>query len=779
MNKYRTKAELQNEIEILNAKIKKLESERESSNSINNNDCSELQFEILNSFTSHIAVLNNTGEIIYVNDAWKQFAINNDYKGDNFGVNSNYLLSCNTKGCSAKTASEAFLEISDILSGKKDRCSLEYPCHSPNEARWFQLFASTYQKGNFSGVIVEHINITKRKLAQEKLKESELKNRVILETVQEGVIISDRLFNLTYVNRQITEIMGYSEGEVIGKSVLNFIDESYKTFILQKIENLRKGIPEKFELYIYNKFGEKVYILVAANILTDKDNKLTGYFAMITNITKFKLMEEEITKSRDYYLTLLENFPALILRVDAEGKCNYVNKTWIKFTGLCLDEEMQTNCTGGIHPEDYEKCSEFIRKSFAIRQPFEIEYRLKHNSGDYKWILNYGQPFYDVDGSFSGYINVCYDLTQRKQQEQALKQFRTAMELSGDSIFIIDRNLLKFIDVNVTACNILNYTRSELLKMGPLDIKPLYTKEMLKADFDRTFSSEDKLKRIESKHCKKNGETFPVEVLLRGINSENGDILVAIARDISERKKAEEGIRKSLEKEKELNEMKSRFVSTVSHEYRTPLTSILSSAELLEMFGDKWDRKKRLEFINKIKNAVQFMTSMVNEILFVNSAEAGKLNFIPEDIEINKFCNEIVQEIQINTKSKCKIIYESNRDLINAFLDKKLLKHILTNLLVNAVTYSKEGSIVDFTCSVDINHIIFIIKDYGVGIPESEQKKLFEPFFRGKNVLNIPGTGLGLSIVQKCVETQKGKIFIQSEENSGTKITVRLPLKNQ
>ncbi len=254
--------------------------------------------------------------------------------------------------------------------------------------------------------------------------------------------------------------------------------------------------------------------------------------------------------------------------------------------------------------------------------------------------------------------------------------------------------------------------------------------------------------------------------------------VIAISRDITDRKRAEEDIRTSLKKEKELSELKSRFITMASHEFRTPLTTILSSAELLQDYGFKWNEEKKLQHLQRIQKAVKHMTQLLNDVLLIGKAEAGKLECNPAPLDLFQFCRDLVDEMQLGTDNHT-IAFRSQGNCTNTYLDEKLLRHILSNLLSNAIKYSPTGSIVQFNLICEQREAIFRVQDEGIGIPSSDQAQLFDSFYRASNVGNIPGTGLGLAIVKKSVDLYGGKIAVKSAVEYGTTFTVTLPLNKQ
>jgi signal transduction histidine kinase len=216
-----------------------------------------------------------------------------------------------------------------------------------------------------------------------------------------------------------------------------------------------------------------------------------------------------------------------------------------------------------------------------------------------------------------------------------------------------------------------------------------------------------------------------------------------------------------------------------SHEFRTPLSTILASAHLLESCAHKWPEEKRLRNLRRIQAAGKNMTQLLNDILTINRAETGKLECHPQPIDLEKFCLHLVEEMQINADSKHKISFVSQGQCIKASVDEKLLRSILTNLLSNAIKYSPQGGEVHLALTCEQKEVIFQIQDQGIGIPPEDLPHLFEPFHRGTNVEHIAGTGLGITVVKKCLDLQGGKISLDSQVGVGTTVTVTIPLPTE
>ncbi|MBI4930388.1 MAG: PAS domain-containing sensor histidine kinase [Bacteroidetes bacterium] len=305
---------------------------------------------------------------------------------------------------------------------------------------------------------------------------------------------------------------------------------------------------------------------------------------------------------------------------------------------------------------------------------------------------------------------------------------------------------------------------------------------------------------------KKDGKEFPVEISLSPYSTDEKKFTIAFIVDITHRKQAEEKMKNysaelelqvknrtlileeaieelektqkdlnvSLEKEKELNGLKSRFVSMASHEFRTPLATIQSSLSLVKKYGEIQDIEKQDKHISKIKSSISNLTDILNDFLSVSKLEEGKVENISEEFNLNEFVSEIISEMQSITKGGQNIFYTySGNESVS--LDKKLLKNILFNLVSNAIKFSPEGKSIEISSDVKKSSVKIIVKDKGIGISKEDQKYLFERFFRGHNATHIQGTGLGLNIVAKYIELMNGSIDVSSEENKGTTFIITFP----
>ncbi|MBW4556057.1 MAG: response regulator [Trichormus sp. ATA11-4-KO1] len=280
----------------------------------------------------------------------------------------------------------------------------------------------------------------------------------------------------------------------------------------------------------------------------------------------------------------------------------------------------------------------------------------------------------------------------------------------------------------------------------------------------------------------KDGKKVPIgdsaSPIMRRPDQING--VVVVFWDLSERRQTEL-LEQALNKERELNNLKSLFISTVSHEFRNPLTVIQTAVELIELQGERLTEAKKNTYLRRIKGAIESMKQLMEDVLFMGKSDVGKIECHPHLLNLEQVCREIIAEFSaINHKSNGhEVIFTCYGECTDTLIDERLLHYILINLLSNAVKYSPQGENIhfDLTCDSIAEVAIFRIQDHGIGIPEVDQIRLFESFYRASNVQSIQGTGLGLVIVKRCVEAHQGTISVTSQVGVGTTFTVTLPLK--
>ena len=399
------------------------------------------------------------------------------------------------------------------------------------------------------------------------------------------------------------------------------------------------------------------------------------------------------------------------------------------------------------------------------------------------------------------------NITEKKKMES--KEGIDALFLFATEGILVANDKGEIIRINPSAERLFGYEKGELLgkKIELLIPKRLTERHAGHRDkYNHNPHARSMGSGMDLHGLKKDGSEFSVEISLSPYSSSVGKFVIAFIVDVTVRKQAEEKLKNysaelerqvknrtlileeaiaelektkkdlynALEKEKELNELKSRFVSMASHEFRTPLTTMLSSLSLVTKYGEQNDKDNQKKHVGKIKTSISNLTDILNDFLSVSKLEEGKLENLPEEINLKTFIADIVSEMQSMAMNGQKLVHEySGNETV--WIDKKLLKNVLFNLISNAIKFSPEGGKVEITVQV-LNSLAKIsVKDNGIGISKEDQKHLFERFFRGHNATHIQGTGLGLNIVAKYVELMNGSLDFESKENKGTTFVITIP----
>jgi two-component system sensor kinase FixL len=379
---------------------------------------------------------------------------------------------------------------------------------------------------------------------------------------------------------------------------------------------------------------------------------------------------------------------------------------------------------------------------------------------------------------------------------------KAIIESAIDGIITIDnRGLIE--SLNPAALKLFGYEETEVIGKNISVLMPEPDKSAhdgYLARYDHTGERRIIGKGREVRGLRKDGSTFPFRLAVSEVQYEDRKIYTGFVHDLSKEKEAEEQLREyaakleelvdertnslkeivsalrdakeevsmSLKKEKELGQMKSRFVSMASHEFRTPLSSIQLSASLIQKYAEPFDSKPIQKHVNKVKNAVGNLTTILNDFLSLEKLEAGRVEVNLCTFDLVKLAEEVTEEMQMIAKQDQHIIYQHTGAKSMVHLDQNLLKNCMINLISNAIKYSGENTFIEFNTEINEEGCKVIVKDNGIGIPETDQVYLFEPFFRAHNTGNIPGTGLGLNIVRRYASLMKGSLQFKSIINQET-----------
>lgn len=375
-----------------------------------------------------------------------------------------------------------------------------------------------------------------------------------------------------------------------------------------------------------------------------------------------------------------------------------------------------------------------------------------------------------------------------------------------DGIITIDgRGMVE--SINPSACKLFLYSPEEVVGNNVSMLMPPPYKEQhdeYVARYQRSHEAHIIGIGREVTGLRKDGSTFPFRLGVSEVPYAERKIFAGFIHDLSREKEAEEQLREyathleelvetrthslkesvqalqqakeevssSLVKEKELGQLKSRFVSMASHEFRTPLSAVQLSAVLIEKYAQPYENENIRKHVSKIKSSIGILTGILNDFLSLEKLEAGKVEAVFTPFDLVKFSEEITEELQLVAKQNQNIIYQHTGTTSQVNLDQNLLRHCVTNLIANAIKYSGENSFIEFSTDISTERCVIAVRDNGIGIPEADQKHLFEAFFRAHNTGNIPGTGLGLNIVARYAGLMAGQVAFKSDVNQGTSFTM-------
>jgi PAS domain S-box-containing protein len=575
--------------------------------------------------------------------------------------------------------------------------------------------------------------------------------------------------------------------------------ESYTRNITAALEN--KTTFKWSDEYRYLKSdGSYAYVKDKAIILRDEEGKAIRMIGAMRDDTTNEKLKNELQQSEEQFKGAFDYSPVGMALVDIDGKyieandrlCEmfgYSNKEMksLTFQEITLYEDLKIDLD---HKESLD--------SGKIKH-FSSEKRFIHKNKSIVWghisvslVKNSKNEIY--------YVVQIIDITERKKIEQqnkilteeniknkaillneAKNMYRFLAENTVDLICLLDLNTT-FQYISPSVINILGYSPEEMEGKSPLDYAHPDDVEYLVESFN-DFVAEKVNESTTARFRNKDGKYIWLEtraniIEKKGVKSG----FQSSSRDITTRKEEEEATEKALAKERELNELRTNLVSTISHEFRTPMTTIRTSAELIAMYmeGQGFEKAQRVDkHLNTITGEIDRIIELMNSVLTISRNDAGKTNFYPIKFNLKQLCIDVIETSFDNQKdgSKVQMFFEGDNFIV--FADKNLMEYTLFNLLNNAFKYSDGSGDIKLILSSISSKVVLEIIDFGIGIPEDDQQKLFNTFFRASNTNGIQGTGLGLYIVKTFTEKNSGTIQLESQLGKGTKVTLQFPLQKQ
>lgn len=592
-----------------------------------------------------------------------------------------------------------------------------------------------------------------------------------------------------------------NEGELTINKLSETEAAEYEHLILNEFAIVKISYQDHTPVVIILNSNTKECILDKQKVMVHRlmENLSSQIFNSVVN--------NEIKESQYRYKVLFESmingFALHRIIYDDNGKAiDYkfleINPAFEKLTGIIAEEAI-----GKTVMQLMPETEDYWLKTYA-----EIV-----RTGESKTFQNYSREigrYFEVHSFKAGeeqFATIIADVTEKTIWLNNLKKLSRAVQQSPVSIVITDKDgNIEYVNPKFTAAT--GYSYEETIGQNPRMLKSGEQSESFYKEMWYTISAGKEWTGI-FHNKKKNGELFWESGIIAPLLNDENEIInyVAVKEDITVKKKNEEELNTyrenlenmvndrtrelsvvnkklekeiaktkkaeksawaALEKEQELNDMKTQFVSMASHEFRTPLTTIQSSADLIEMYSQKGNNEKIQTHVGRILNSIKKVTVLLDEVLTISRGEKGKIKYEPTKNNLPEFLEKVLNDVVDYKKSGQTIDIQNNFPDEEAVFDPNLIIHILSNLLTNSIKYSFENSTIILRVAEKENMIEFIVEDNGPGINEDDKINIYEPFYRGTNSISIEGSGLGLSIVKKFVEVHKGKIFFNSGKNEGT-----------
>lgn len=640
--------------------------------------------------------------------------------------------------------------------------------------------------------------------AQKDLAETEKKINYIIETAQEGIWSMDAELKTVFVNKKMAEMLGYTQDEMLGKTVDGFIAKEELSNHQNKMKKRREGVSEIYERKFVKKNGETIILQVAASALADANGKFNGSFAMFTDITESKSLDEKIKHQEQIYREAISASDAVAYKREYKiPGFIFIDAGIEKITGYPPNELTDALWASLVQESVVRGDAEGMPLKEAVRKTrngeikrWRADYRIKTRYGEEKWLADSSIQIVDKTGKPEGALGILQDITERKKIETALQKsealYHSLFQSAPDGIFLIKDGV--FVDCNRKACEIFGCSKEQLIGKHPYEISPAYQPngDSSKEASYRIINDAilEKLYFFEWQHMRSNGSVFDTEVTLNCIGLDNVKMLIAIVRDVSEKKKVVEE-RKRLENQMQhLQKLESLglMAGMIAHDFSNILIGVVGNADIaLDEMSPTAPGRER---IHEIEREAKRATELCHQLL----AYSGKGKFIIEPIDLNKLIEETqhMLEISISKKAVLKFHFTQNLPAIEA--DVTQMRQILMNLMLNASdAIGEKSGVISITTGVmecdkaylrqtfldtSLSEGIYVyleVADTGCGMDEATKQKIFEPFFSTK----FTGRGLGLAAVLGIVKAHRGALKVYSEVGQGSTFKILLPASSQ
>ncbi|MCX2720112.1 sensor histidine kinase [Lentiprolixibacter aurantiacus] len=615
---------------------------------------------------------------------------------------------------------------------------------------------------------------------------------LLSEAISDGVVVVNQEHEIVSINKHAQEFFGYTSEELLGKPMLVLIPDrfkkAHKDHTVRYFKTSKEGLMVRDRcLYASRKSGEEFPVNISLHPFELYERHYA--LALVRDMTE----EIEIQRNIDLQTQAMDSAHNGIVITDAllpDNPIIYVNQAFEKITGYPRSEVLNKNCRFLQNNDREQEGIRKIRNCIKTGKSCQVRVRNYKKDGTLFWNEVSINPIKNEDGIVTHFIGIQNDITRKVKTQAEVNHLVRIFNESLNEIFVIDADSLKFTHANFGACRNSGYSLEELHRMKVLDLLTEYEPAEFRKLLEPIYEKSLKKIILETSLKRKDGTEYPVEVHFQSSIKGDKRVIVCIVLDVTDKRnyterleaKVEERtsqLKEALSREIELNELKTKFLSMVSHEFKTPLSAILTSATLVGKYCEVNAQEKRVKHLKTIKSEVKHLNNILNDFLSIEKFEKGKEVYNLTKFSLSKVIDEVIYNANMILKVGQRISYPQGVDELTVCQDEKIVSLVLTNLLYNSIKYSPEDTLIDLQVNVTKDTLQFQVRDEGIGIPEKDQKFIFDRYFRAGNVLLTQGTGIGLNIVKTHVETLGGSINFESTENKGTTFTVQLPLNEK
>jgi PAS domain S-box-containing protein len=498
--------------------------------------------------------------------------------------------------------------------------------------------------------------------------------------------------------------------------------------------------------------------------------------------------EAALRDSERRYRSIVEGQVDLVVLYKPDTTVAFVNDAYCKYFGKPREEIVGKTFIDLTDLSERTRIYARLKEVLANPAPKVEEYHLTDGAGNIRWISWVDHGIVNDNNEVIMVQAIGRDITHIKRIEEALEIERERYQIlfneSPLPLLVYDVDTLQYLDVNASAVATYGYSRDEFLKMTLFDLRPANEIARLATTLEDQNSVQDGAMGI-WKHCRKNGTTFDVEITGRNITFNGRHARLILAVDITERLALEsermytQSLEIELQKEREITMLKERFTSMVTHEFRTPLSVIVSTIDILKNYLDRLSKDNIARKLDIVTSEANRMTTLLDDVLTLSRASAGRLRVTPEMFDVVEVLQGLVENLRLtdNDQHQFQLVKSCSRATV--VTDQRMIEQILINLLTNAVKYSPPATTITAEICAAEDHITLRVTDEGRGIPEADQPRIFEAFHRAENATGIEGTGLGLAIVKETVSLLGGEITFNSIIGKGTVFTINLPVQTE